>query len=84
MFGLPALPRHRLNMGVGVHLLVDLENIQPSPQEVEAWLGEVGDRIIELASKEGDTVLDPFGGSGTTRGCRNEGAQVGRHGAWPR
>lgn len=24
------------------------------------------DRIIEMASKEGDTVLDPFGGSGTT------------------
>lgn len=24
------------------------------------------DRIIELASKEGDTVLDPFGGSGST------------------
>lgn len=24
------------------------------------------DRVIELASKEGDTVLDPFGGSGTT------------------
>lgn len=24
------------------------------------------DRIIELASKEGDTILDPFGGSGST------------------
>lgn len=24
------------------------------------------DRIIEMASKEGDTILDPFGGSGTT------------------
>ncbi|MGJ7609525.1 MULTISPECIES: PIN domain-containing protein [unclassified Variovorax] len=29
-------------MSAGVHLLVDLENVQPSPQEVEAWLGETG------------------------------------------
>lgn len=46
MFGLPAVPRHRLNMGAGVHLLVDLENVQPSPQEVEAWLGEVGEAWV--------------------------------------
>lgn len=46
MFGLPALPRHGLNMGTGVHLLVDLENVQPSPLEVEAWLGEVGEAWV--------------------------------------
>ncbi|MGF6349534.1 PIN domain-containing protein [Variovorax sp. W2I14] len=43
MFGLPALPRHGLNMETGVHLLIDLENVQPSPLEVEAWLGEAGE-----------------------------------------
>ena len=46
MLGLPAGPRHRLNMGAGVHLLVDLENVQPSPQEVEAWLGEAGEAWV--------------------------------------
>lgn len=46
MFGLSALPRHRLNMSAGVHLLVDLENVQPSPQEVEAWLGEAGEAWV--------------------------------------
>ncbi len=29
-------------MTAGVHLLVDLENVQPSPEEVEAWLGDAG------------------------------------------
>lgn len=29
-------------MATGVHLLVDLENVQPSPEEVEAWLGDTG------------------------------------------
>lgn len=42
MFGLPALSRHRLSMATGVHLLVDLENVQPYPTEVEAWLGDAG------------------------------------------
>lgn len=46
MFGLPALPRYGLNMGASVHLLVDLENVQPSPQEVEAWLGEAGEAWV--------------------------------------
>ena len=46
MFGLSALPRHRVNMGAGVHLLVDLENVQPSPEEVEAWLGEAGEAWV--------------------------------------
>lgn len=46
MFGLPALPRYGLNMGTGVHLLVDLENVQPSPLEVEAWLGEAGEAWV--------------------------------------
>lgn len=42
MFGLSALSRHRLSMSTGVHLLVDLENVQPYPTEVEAWLGDAG------------------------------------------
>ena len=42
MLGLSALPRHGVSMASGVHLLVDLENVQPSPQDVEAWLGDVG------------------------------------------
>lgn len=46
MFGLPALPRHGLNMDIGVHLLIDLENVQPSPLEVEAWLGEAGEAWV--------------------------------------
>ena len=46
MFGLPALPRHGLNMNTGVHLLIDLENVQPSPLEVEAWLGEAGEAWV--------------------------------------
>lgn len=29
-------------MTIGIHLLVDLENVQPSPMEVEAWLGNAG------------------------------------------
>ncbi|MDR6857876.1 PIN domain-containing protein [Variovorax guangxiensis] len=29
-------------MATSVHLLVDLENVQPSPKEVEAWLGDAG------------------------------------------
>ena len=42
MFGLSALPWDCLNTDAGVYLLVDLENVQPSPLEVEAWLNEVG------------------------------------------
>jgi hypothetical protein len=31
-----------LNTDTGVYLLADLENVQPSSLEVEAWLDEVG------------------------------------------
>jgi hypothetical protein len=46
MFGLSALSRHRLSMSTGVHLLVDLENVQPPPKEVEAWLGDDGEAWV--------------------------------------
>ena len=49
MLELSALPRHRLSMGTGVHLLVDLENVQPSPQEVEAWLGKAASELAKAA-----------------------------------
>ena len=46
LFGLPPLSRHRIGMATGVHLLVDLENVQPSPKEVEAWLGDAGEAWV--------------------------------------
>jgi hypothetical protein len=33
-------------MATGVHLLVDLENVQPSPEDVEAWLGQHGEAWV--------------------------------------
>jgi len=30
-------------------LLVDLENVQPSPQEVEAWLGKAASELAKAA-----------------------------------
>lgn len=39
MFGLSALPWDGLNMSACSHLLVALENVQSSPQEVEHGLG---------------------------------------------
>ena len=33
-------------MSAAVYLLVDLENVQPSPQEVESWLGKDGEAWV--------------------------------------
>jgi len=71
---LPALSRHRLIMGAGVHLLVDLENVQPSPQEVEVWLGKVDeawvfygpDRLKRKAAFEAGSPVPCSGPSKTT------------------
>lgn len=47
MPSLSPLPGHGLSMEpTGVCLLVDLENIQPSPEEVESWLGDKGEAWI--------------------------------------
>ena len=64
MFGLPPLSRHGIGMATGVHLLVDLENVQPSPKEVEAWLGDAGEAWVfygpnQLKRKAGFEVDSP-------------------------
>ncbi|MDM0081701.1 PIN domain-containing protein [Variovorax sp. J31P179] len=51
-------------MATGVHLLVDLENVQPSPKEVEAWLGDAGEAWVfygpnQLKRKAGFEVDSP-------------------------
>jgi hypothetical protein len=51
-------------LATGVHLLVDLENVQPSPKEVEAWLGDAGEAWVfcgpnQLKRKAGFEVDSP-------------------------
>jgi hypothetical protein len=51
-------------MAAGVHLLIDLENVQPLPADVEAWLGEAGEAWVfygphQLKKKAGFEANSP-------------------------
>lgn len=76
LLGLPALPRHCVTSSSNVHLLVDLENVQPSPSDVEAWLGGEGHawvfygphqlrRKAEFESESPRSTLIPISRSGS-------------------
>lgn len=66
---------------------IDIPPVRHAKYKKRAWANELSvklmDRIIEMASNEGDIVLDPFGGSGTTfavaemKGRRWIGSELG-------
>lgn len=49
---------------------IDIPPVRHAKYKKRSWANELSvklmDRVIEMASQEGDVVFDPFGGSGTT------------------
>ena len=51
-----------------------------SKRKANAVSTKILDRVVEMTTREGELVLDPFGGSGTTyRGLRAEEPPMARH-----
>ena len=60
--------QERLTFGLSCRLLLRVGHWSLTVQKVEAdlWMYELAERLVRMFSFVGDTVLDPFMGTGTT------------------